>query len=249
MFPWLTARLLALLLLPLLAVNVSGGLLKGGADFEPENMGWRVSDFQFLTNISREISVDQVRQFREAAGKGDPKALLNLAALYERGLGVPVNATEAAKLVREAASQGFAPAQNHLGLYLSAGFGVQHDAKEALAWWSKAAAQSYGPAEYLVGYCFLNGEGVATNFAVANEWFRKAADHNVPAGMHNLAVSYTRGRAVPTNIDEAIRLFRRAADLGSYKSATAAAAFLVLSPSPAKVAEGVRLARWCAENN
>jgi TPR repeat protein len=242
--PFLRKFICAAIVLSALSTSARG---PREVDFAPSAMGWRAQELRGWTNISREQFAVEVQKFREAGGKGEPEALLNLAVLYEKGFGLTTNLAEAAKLVRQAAEMGFAPAQNQLGLYFSDGIGVERNAKEAFRWWEKAAAQNYGPAEYLVGFCFLNGEGVETNFAKANDWFRKAAEHNVAAGMHNLAVSYARGRAIETNDDEAIRLLRRAIDLGSYRSATAAAALLTQKPRTRE--EGLRLARWAAEHD
>src|SRR5436190_5999149 len=105
---------------------------KGELDFPAASMGWRAAEFQNLTNQSREKLAAEVQKYREAGGKGDPAALLNLAVLHERGIGLITNKVEAAKLVRQAAEMGFAPAQNQLGLYFSDGVGVAPDAKEAL---------------------------------------------------------------------------------------------------------------------
>ena len=214
----------------------------------PAATGWDPPELRTLTNEQPSEVEAQLKRYRDIGGKGDPAALLTLAVLNERGLGLTRNLPEAARLCREAAKAGFAPAQHQLGLYLSEGIGAGKALGEALQWFEKAAAQGYAPAEYLMGYCHLSGEGVETNFAKANEWFRKAADHDFPAALHNLAVSYARGRAVTTNLAEALRLFRRAADLGSHTSSAAVAALLFDEDTPESLKEAHRLARLAAEH-
>jgi TPR repeat protein len=64
-----------------------------------------------------------------------------LGLLYERGIGVSQNYTEALKRYRLAADQGDAAAQNNLGRLYERGKGVQQSYMEALKWYRLAAAQ------------------------------------------------------------------------------------------------------------
>jgi TPR repeat protein len=217
-------------------------------EFNPATMGWRATELNSLTNTAPENFAADIQKYRDAGGKGDPAALLNLAVLHQRGFGLTTNLEEAARLVTQAAEMGFAPAQTQLGLYLGEGIGVPRDKVKAVSWYEKAAAQNFATAEYLLGYCYLYGQGVATNFDTANEWLRKAAKHDSPAGLHALAYSHYIGRGVATNRTEAIRLLRRATELGSYPSATFLAIILLEDSNSADLGEAVRLARSAAEN-
>src|SRR5437870_535528 len=65
-----------------------------------------------------------------AAGRGDARAEFFLGILYETGMGVTKDPTQAAKLYRLSAEQGLATAQNNLASLLADGNGVAQDLKE-----------------------------------------------------------------------------------------------------------------------
>ena len=62
----------------------------------------------------------------------------NLALMYENGMGVTKDCSEAAKWYRLAAEQGLASSQNNFGALLEAGDGVQQDFSAALEWYRRA---------------------------------------------------------------------------------------------------------------
>lgn len=74
---------------------------------------------------------------KKGAALGDPAAQMNLGYLYDQGLGVAQNRSEAARWYRLAADQGEPRAQYSLAdLYLR-GEGVQHDESAAFAWFQR----------------------------------------------------------------------------------------------------------------
>jgi TPR repeat protein len=68
--------------------------------------------------------------------------------LYDQGLGVTQNYSEAAKWYRLAADQGYPQAQYNLGLLYNQGNGVAKDNNEAKKWWQKASDQGLSAATF-----------------------------------------------------------------------------------------------------
>jgi TPR repeat protein len=60
-----------------------------------------------------------MRLLRPLAAEGDPRAQFHLGVMYEEGLGVSVDYTEALGWLLQAAEQGSSEAKNHLGSCVS----------------------------------------------------------------------------------------------------------------------------------
>ena len=71
---------------------------------------------------------------KSEADAGDAECQHLVGYLFQEGLGVPLNATEAIRLFRLAAKRGLAIAQCHLGFAYERGFGVSPDDFEAVRW-------------------------------------------------------------------------------------------------------------------
>ena len=67
--------------------------------------------------------------------------------MYDDGIVVPENKTEAANWYRKAAKQGDKEAQNNLGVLFLNGEGVPQDKSEAEFWFRKAAEQGVEAAQ------------------------------------------------------------------------------------------------------
>lgn len=125
-----------------------------------------------------------------AATAGSAAAQLLLGWLYQRGIGVRADDSEAEKWYREAAERDWPHAQFYLGsLYRIRG---QYD--HALHWFGVAAAAAYGPAAYQLGRMHLLGEGVPPNRREAFRWFEDAAARGHLFARRNIARDRMRGR-------------------------------------------------------
>ncbi len=87
--------------------------------------------------------LEAAQLYRRAAELGFVPAQNNLAAMYERGLGVPVNLLEAARWYQSAAEAGFSHAQHSFGEMLLHGRGVEKDALAGASWVERAANQGH----------------------------------------------------------------------------------------------------------
>jgi TPR repeat protein len=92
--------------------------------------------------------LDESRKWlRLAADQRNPYAQAMLGLLYERGIGVSQDYTEALKWFRLAADQGFLVAQYELGVVYEKGNGVPQSNAEAVKWYRLAAKQGHKDAQ------------------------------------------------------------------------------------------------------
>ena len=81
------------------------------------------------------------------AESGDNAAQYNIGILYQYGLGVPQDVSEAVKWYMKSAEAGFADASMHLGDLYASGFFGEPDDTAALIWYEKAEKQGHIGAE------------------------------------------------------------------------------------------------------
>ncbi len=87
--------------------------------------------------------LEAAQLYRRAAEIGFVPAQNNLAAMYEKGMGVPVNLPEAARWYQSAAEAGFVQAQHSFGEMLLDGRGVAKDTLTGAFWVQRAANQGH----------------------------------------------------------------------------------------------------------
>jgi TPR repeat protein len=116
-----------------------------------------------------------VEMYRLAADKGNADAQFQLGLMFDKGLGVDENHTEAMRLYRLAADEGHAGAQYNLGNMYANGRGVAQDDAEAVRLYRLAADQGLADAQVELGYMVENGDGVDQNQEEAIRLYRLAA--------------------------------------------------------------------------
>lgn len=103
--------------------------------------------------------------FLERASAADsPEAQFELAKLFERGTGVPVDEKRALELYQAAADQGFSDAINDLGfLHYQGGLGLPANSKKALEFFQRAADLRHPQAQFnfaaLIDDGLINSKG------------------------------------------------------------------------------------------
>ena len=157
--------------------------------------------------------------FNEATRRieADPKdgaAMTLLGELYNQGLGVRQDPTEAARWYRLAADGGDAHAMASLGLMAADGRGVKKDTAASRSWFEKAAALGEGTAAYNLALISLSA-GSDADIARAASLLRVAAQAELGDAQHALGVLHARGKGLPKNPEEAAKLYIRAAKNGS----------------------------------
>ncbi|BAK75884.1 Sel1 repeat-containing protein [Pseudogulbenkiania sp. NH8B] len=127
--------------------------------------------------------------YRRAAEQGHCEAQNNLGTLYQRGLGVAQDDTEAVLWYRLAAEQGEPIAQYNLATRYRLGEGVPLDLDEAVKWLKRSAGQDYPGAVADLGVAYWLGHGVAKDVIRAAALFDSAAEY-VPG--HHAGFSLSR---------------------------------------------------------
>ena len=127
-----------------------------------------------LREVYEQSDEEIVTWYRQAAEKGDARAMTNLGVCYENGHGVEQSDEEAVKWYRQAADKGYAHAMFNLGVSYIGGQGVEQSDDEAVKWFRKAADKSNANAMFNLGVCYENGRGVEQNDEEAVTWYRKA---------------------------------------------------------------------------
>jgi TPR repeat protein len=149
------------------------------------------------------------------ADTGHPAAQSNLGYMYEEGLGVTIDLSEAARWYRMAAEQGDSYSQVRLGYLYEKGLGVPRDDALAAQWYSKSAAAGNEQGQSWLGSMYRDGRGVARNYKEAAKWFSLAAEQGSAWALMNIGLLYAHGSdGLPQDYGKAIDFFRKAADGG-----------------------------------
>jgi hypothetical protein len=172
---------------------------------------------------SRSLTKD-VETYKLKAQNGDPIAEEKLESLYDHGLGVPQDYSEALRLYSKSAEQGNARAQYAIGAMYELGHGVQQDYAEALHWYREAADHGEADAQSSIGSMYYYGRGVQQDQAQAYGWYHRAADQGLARAEYDLGFVYDHGRGVGRDPTQAYYWYRKAADQG-YESAERALGF------------------------
>lgn len=73
--------------------------------------------------------------------RGEKKAQFEVGVMFERGIGVDLNQTQAAKWYEKSAIQGHKDAQYNIGIMYAGGRGVEQNEQFAMMWLASAAKQ------------------------------------------------------------------------------------------------------------
>lgn len=155
--------------------------------------------------------VTAFREFRSLAEKGHAKAQLHLGIMYEMGLGVKQDYSEASKWYQQAAIQGDKEAQKKL---------VEMRKKGLTNTYPPPVPDNYQgnitdpQAQYDLGVMYFKGIGVEKNSTTAYRWFHMAANQGHARAQNDLAVMLSRGIGVSQSNSEAYVWFMKAAEQG-----------------------------------
>lgn len=184
------------------------------------------------------------RIWKPLAEAGDAEAQYNLAILYERGLGVLRDLSQAFDLCHMAALQGLPQAQVELGRLYARGWGTAQRYGDALQWFEKAADQGDPAGQRNVGWLYDQGYGVPQNYKTAAKWYQLAAAQGNAEGQYALANLYLEGNGVHKDPVQAYCLLTRAAV--TKKKAAAKVAQLNQKLSTEQIAQALRCAKAAA---
>ena len=171
------------------------------------------------------VHVDLAESFRwkklAVDTPGVPKeAFYNLSLCYEKGLGVPVSATEAAKLMLRGAEAGHLAAQFCMGLRYQTGDGVECNPASAYTWFRTAANAGEPRAGVNAGAAVFFGEGTKRDACAGVDFWTHSAAAGDSNARYNLALAYLTGEGVGGKPDliTAITLLKKAAAGGQLQA-------------------------------
>ncbi len=154
-----------------------------GVDADPVQMTRTANVLRRGAKSAKDL-LEAAHLYRRAAEMGFVPAQNNLAAMYETGIGVPVNLPEAARWYRSAAEGGFAHAQHSFGEMLLNGRGVAKDALVGASWVERAAKQGHKSACVHLARMYWEGAEVPRAPVKALVWAVRAetlGDPEAPA--------------------------------------------------------------------
>lgn len=152
---------------------------------------------------------DALSKLQEAADAGNPKAIMQLAEVYDRGIpGVlEIDTIESLRLYRQAAEAGSPEASNYLGFLYYNGNRVPQSVDSALYWIEKAAASGDVKAANNLGWLLTEGRGIVHDDSKALFWFGKAAKAGLPAAQAQLADMLRQGKGTQPDTIMAAQLY------------------------------------------
>ena len=135
-----------------------------------------------------------VKEFREAAEKGEADCQFNLALMYEKGIGVTKDEKEAVVWYRKSAEQGNSKAQFNLGVLYENGRGCAVDFAKANQWYRRASVQGDALAIGNLGMLYLRGDGVrADKIAGLALLLQSATMDSSPENHAKMNIAKTKG--------------------------------------------------------
>lgn len=157
---------------------------------------------------------EAIARYRDAAERGDLRAMTSLGLILETGDGLPRDPAAAAALYARAAERGSPDGAINLAVMLINGAGVAHNPDRAVALLAEASREGSALATYNLGV--LAQQGLAGAPAAALDRFRAAAELGEPRGYLAAAILLDEGRGVTKDPVSAADMLLRgiAADSG-----------------------------------
>lgn len=153
------------------------------------------------------------------AKNGDPAAQTLVAEILSRGLGVPLNAAEAAKWYGLAAEQGVPEAQFQYALMLLDGRYVKKDVKEAYALMQAAAEAGNRLAQFNFAQLLIQQDPGDAGIAKAAGYYERAADTGLADAEYAMAQLYANGAGGKPRDDAKARVLLAQAARQNYDTA------------------------------
>lgn len=169
-------------------------------------------------HCSSEQCRKKIKDIRQYAFNGSPKAQLILGLAYRYGDGIEKNHQQAAKFIKKAAKNKMPAAIMHLSDLYSQGIGVSQDTHHAKSLLKKASDMNYAPAMFQLSMSTFD---LATTTAESEEvlLLTKSASLDYEPAMYLLAKMYDSGTVIPQDLDAALALYEKLS-VANYKDST-----------------------------
>lgn len=172
-----------------------------------------------ITAFNQKDYARALRELLPLAERGNARAQMYVAGMYQFGYSVPRNPQSAFKWYHRAAAQGLPWAQYNLASMYYDGKGTDRDYAKAMKWYREAARQGIPDAQFNLGYMYEHGQGASQSYADALDWYRRAARYAHPGALHNLGVMYMQGKGTSPDPVKAYMWFDLAEGAGDNKAA------------------------------
>lgn len=157
--------------------------------------------------------------FHKALSWDYPKAHVQLAKHYERGIGTERDLTRAFAHYEKAAIAGYPSSTiNFARILLTGRYGTAPDAAQALFWAERAIAglekkarDGSASSAKTLGRLYRDGEFMSADPGLARDWFLRSADLGDAGAMHDLALMMLTRSDDEASVDEALKWLRLAA--------------------------------------
>ena len=154
-----------------------------------------------------QVAFGDIMQTVRLAEKGDIKAQLVLAYMYEHGEVVSQSDEEAVKWYTRAAERGSAKAQLILGYKYDLGDGAPQDYRKAFKWYHMAAKQGSAKAQDNLAGMYTFGEGVPVDYVNAYAWYNIAASSGFPMAEEDR--DFLANKMTPSQIEKGQELSKK----------------------------------------
>lgn len=181
------------------------------------------ASFQEGMNVTTYALMPNERQYTKAVelwsramDQGHWKAAMNLAGLYEAGLGVQQDSEQAVLILEKLMKHGVPAAFDKMGTYHQRGIGVKSDTSRAYAFWQLAAEMGNPAAQAFLGQK-LNatydnpGQGFWGNLPLAMKLLECSFAQGNGDAAHELAASLT----IDKDYKRALKIYHEGVKLGS----------------------------------
>ncbi|MBO9418984.1 sel1 repeat family protein [Labrenzia sp. R4_2] len=157
--------------------------------------------------------------FQKALGWDYPKAHVQLAKHYERGIGTERDLTLAFHHYERAAIAGYPSSTiNYARILLNGRYGSTPNPEQALFWAERAIAglekkarDGSASSSKTLGRLYRDGEFMTADRALARDWFLRSADLGDAGAMHDLALMMLATSDDKDTVQEALKWLRLAA--------------------------------------
>ena len=169
--------------------------------------------FDQASTLIKQNKLDQgISLLKKAASRGHGNAAFELAGLYEVGLAVEQDFSEAKKYYEISVRQGHRDAHFNLALFLSSPMTPNNDLKRAREVVSVIADQGDVEAQFLLSTLMRSKmQNVSARPGKAFYWLQHAANSGHGKAQFQLATQYMKGEHVSRSTKTALKWFKRAA--------------------------------------
>ena len=134
---------------------------------------------EFLAHGDSNLQDIGLRYLQESVDTGSPRALFEMARVYEEGYGQDKNAEKAASYYTQASDAGYARATYYHGRMFHRGRIVKKAPKKALSMYSKALEEGYKKAALDIGRFHERGLGTPIDLDQAIHYYSIASDNGI----------------------------------------------------------------------